>query len=90
MILKKEHEVNTETNPKTNNPTIEGVDCYIKCDENLSELNTILMQLLLKEGQELKDILIKTPTPNSNLNFGSDSCYNDNITSYFENYNENI
>ena len=48
------------------------------------------MQLLLKEGQELKDVLVKTPTPNSNLNFGSASCYNDNITSYFENYNENI
>ena len=90
LILQKESGVNPEVNSKTNNPTIEGVDCYIKCEENLSELNTILMQLLLKEGQELKDVLVKTPTPNSNLNFGSASCYNDNITSYFENYNENI
>lgn len=78
---------------KTNNETkdeIKGIDCYIKSEENLSELKTILMQLLLSEGKDLKQILLKTPIPNSNLNFGSATCYNDNIMSYFENYNENV
>ena len=78
-----------KSNPKITNE-IKGIDCYIKSEENLSELNTILMQLLLSEGKNLKQILLKTPTPNTNLNFGSATCYNDNIMSYFENYNENV
>ena len=48
------------------------------------------MQLLLKSGQELKNILVNTPIPNSNLNFGTASCSDENINGYFENYNENV
>jgi hypothetical protein len=69
---------------------ITGVDCYIKSDENLDELNTILMNLLLTDGIKLKQILCNTPIPNSNMNFGIATCFNDNINSYFENYNENV
>lgn len=82
LILKK--------NKDDDKVVVTGVDCYIKCDENLNELNTVLMQLLLKSGQELKNILVKTPIPNSNLNFGSASCSDENINAYFENYNENV
>jgi hypothetical protein len=82
LILKK--------NKDDNKAIVNGVDCYIKCDENLNELNTVLMQLLLKNGQELKNILVNIPIPNSNLNFGTASCSGENINSYFENYNENV
>lgn len=70
-------------NIKLNNDVVLGVDNYIISNENLGQLNTILMDILLKKEEELKKILTNNPTPLSNLNMNMASCNSNDINGYF-------
>ena len=67
---------------------VPGVDNFIKSTEDLSELNTILMQILLTNGINLKKVLSEHPTPISNLNLNYSSTKSNDITGFFLNMKE--
>lgn len=70
---------------KENKDVVLGVDNFIISNESLSQLNTILMNVLLKNGDELTQILINNPTPLSNLNINMASQHSNDINGYFIN-----
>lgn len=79
-----------KSNPNENLNTVYGVDNYIKADSSVSELNTTLLKLILKSGQDLKTCLISEPTPYSNLNINFTSTSLSDVGGYFMNSNEFI
>ena len=79
------HILHKKVDEKMEKDTILGVDNYILSNENLAQLNTILMNILLKNNDELSKLLINTPTPLSNLNINMASPNFSDINGYFIN-----
>ena len=79
------HILHKNLHKKENKDVVLGVDNFIISNESLSQLNTILMNVILKNGDELTKILINNPTPLSNLNINMASQHSNDINGYFIN-----
>lgn len=79
------HILSKNSKNKIEKDIVLGVDNYILSNENLGQLNTILMSILLKNKDELNKLLINTPTPLSNLNINTASPNFSDVNGYFIN-----